>query len=451
MTLFCPYKAKLQKAIHFAKKKALNINNRRPSISNEKPLWPGNKLTNYCEKGLSLLKHSGLLSFITSNGWMKSGYGAPLRNLLSQQFQPKCIIDFAGYKVFEAATVDVNILFIENRTPYKKTIACTIDKSDFRLNKLSDFVETHSALSDFSSSEEPSVAWSILSELEKDIKQKIESIGTPLRQWDIRINFGIKTGYNDAFIISGDTREKILSTCLSATEREKTAEIIRPILRGRDINRYGYVFADQYLIATFPAKNYDIDDYPALKNYLLTIGIERLEQTGEEHIVNGERIKARKKTNNKWFETQDSISYWDDLSRPKIIWGEISDKSKFCLDEKGEYYPEATTFMLSGDNLYYLLAFLNCSVSEYVFSTIGTTTGVGTVRWKKYKILELAVPDHLAPAQVEQISNLCKEVVRLKRTASSRFADEERNLNYAIYSVYGLTAPEIEYIERQIS
>ena len=307
-------------------------------------------------------------------------------------------------------------------------------------------METHSQHSSFNCG-----AWAILNDIEQSIRNKVETIGKPIKEWDVQIYRGVLTGFNDAFIISSDKRREILSQCSDKEERKRTAEIIRPILRGRDINRYGYVFADQYLIATFPAKNYDIDDYPALKNYLLTIGIERLEQTGEEHIVNGERIKARKKTNNKWFETQDSISYWDDLSRPKIIWGEISDKSKFCLDEKGEYYPEATTFMLSGDNLYYLLAFLNCSVSEYVFSTIGTTTGVGTVRWKKYKILELAVPDHLAPAQVEQISNLCKEVVRLKRTASSRFADEERNLNYAIYSVYGLTAPEIEYIERQIS
>lgn len=85
---------------------------------------------------------------------------------------------------------------------------------------------------------------------------------------------------------------------------------LRPILRGRDIKRYSYQYADLYLISTFPAKGYDIDDYPAVKDYLLKFGIERLEQTGKEHIINGERVKARKKTSNKWYETQDSISYW---------------------------------------------------------------------------------------------------------------------------------------------
>ena len=91
----------------------------------------------------------------------------------------------------------------------------------------------------------------------------------------------------------------------------KSAEIIRPILRGKDIKRYTYSFANLWIIATFPSKHYDIDDYPAVKSYLLSFGIERLEQTGQNHVVNGVTVKARKKTNNKWFETQDSINYWN--------------------------------------------------------------------------------------------------------------------------------------------
>ena len=299
---------------------------------------------------------------------------------------------------------------------------------------------THSVLSDFSSTENPSAPWSIMSEIEKAIREKIESIGTPLREWDIRINFGIKTGFNDAFIISGETRDRILSMCYSPAERERTAEIIRPILRGRDIARYGYHWADLWVINTHNGIKDSIDrihieDYPAIRQHL------------DQYW---DRIESRADQGDTPYNLR-NCAYLDDLSRPKIIWGEISDKSKFCLDENGEYYPEATTFMLSGDNLYYLLAFLNCSVSEYVFSTIGTTTGVGTVRWKKYKILELSVPNHLSLSQEEQISNLCKEVVRLKRAGSPDFAEAERALNHAVYSVYGLTATEIEYIEHQIS
>ena len=306
-------------------------------------------------------------------------------------------------------------------------------------------MQTHAVTSSFSSSE----SWSILSDIERSIKAKIEAIGTPLKDWDIQINYGIKTGFNDAFIIDSTKRNKILDACQSEDERQRTADIIRPILRGRDIKRYGYVFADQYLIATFPAKQYDIDDYPALKDYLLTIGIERLEQTGEEHIVNGERIKARKKTNNKWFETQDSISYWDLLSQPKIVWGEISDKTKFCLDREGKYFPEATTFMLSGERLILLLAFLNCSVSEYMFSTIGTTTGVGTVRWKKFKIEQLYVQRIIDETIAQAIEVQCEQIINITAQQGSA-PEEERILNSLIYRFYGLSDSEIQYIESQV-
>ena len=154
-------------------------------------------------------------------------------------------------------------------------------------------------------------SWVILSPIEQSIKRKIEAAGTPLKDWDINIYRGVLTGYNEAFIISGEKRNEILSNCKTPEERTKTDELIRPILRGRDIKRYSYNFSDLYIIATFPSRHYNIDDFPAVKNYLLSIGIERLEQTGATHIINGEKVKSRKKTNNKWFETQDSISYWE--------------------------------------------------------------------------------------------------------------------------------------------
>lgn len=402
----------------------------------------------YClfyEMGMKLLKPGALLSFITSNKWMRASYGEPLRKYFSERQDVIGLIDFAGYKVFDSATVDVNILTAATRTPSGCTKACSINKDEFDITKLSDYVQTHAVSSSFSSSE----SWSILSEIERSIKEKIEAVGTPLKDWDIQINYGIKTGFNDAFIIDSVKRNEILSACQTEEERQRTAEIIRPILRGRDIKRYSYVFAEQYLIATFPAKQYDIDDYPALKDYLLAIGIERLEQTGEEHIINGERVKARKRTNNKWFETQDSISYWDLLSQPKIIWGEISDKTKFCLDREGKYVPEATTFMLSGDNLIVLLAFLNCSVSEYMFSTIGTTTGVGTVRWKKFKIEQLYVPRNIDENIAQAIIDQCERIISITAQEGSA-PEEEHILNSLIYQFYGLSDSEIQYIESQV-
>lgn len=139
-------------------------------------------------------------------------------------------------------------------------------------------------------------SWVILSPIEQSIKQKIDTIGTPLKNWNINIYRGVLTGYNDAFIISTEKRNEILANCQTEDERTRTAELIRPILRGRDIKRYAYNWAGLYLIATFPSRHYDIEMYPAVKQYLLTFGIEKLEQTGKTYIVNGEKIKARKKT-----------------------------------------------------------------------------------------------------------------------------------------------------------
>ena len=181
---------------------------------------------------------------------------------------------------------------------------------------MSDFVQLQNSICDFATSD----SWVILSPIELSIKKKIESVGTPLKDWDINIYRGVLTGCNEAFIIDSQKRDEILANCHTEDERQRTAELIRPILRGRDIKRYGYDWAKLYLIATFPSRHYDIDKYPSIKQYLLSFGIERLEQTGKTHIVNGEKVKARKKTNNKWFETQDSISYWEDFFKPKIIY-----------------------------------------------------------------------------------------------------------------------------------
>ena len=285
-------------------------------------------------------------------------------------------------------------------------------------------------------------SWVILSPIEQSIKQKIDTIGSPLKNWNINIYRGVLTGYNDAFIISTEKRNEILANCQTEDERTRTAELIRPILRGRDIKRYAYNWAGLYLIATFPSRHYDIEMYPAVKQYLLTFGIEKLEQTGKTYIVNGEKIKARKKTNNKWFEIQDSISYWEDFSKPKIVWGEISDKSKFTFDFSGEYIPEATTFYLNGEYIEYLLTALNSSVAEWLFSKTGTTTGVGTIRWKKYTIEQLIVAKPNYEQQKEHLAAF--ENLKAGKMSVSDFKDFSNKL---MYKIYELTNEEIRAIE----
>ena len=139
-----------------------------------------------------------------------------------------------------------------------------------------------------------------------------------------------------------------------------------PILRGRDIRRYEYEWADKYLIATFPSRHYDIELYPAVKRHLLSFGKERLEQTGKTYSINGEKIKARKKTHNKWFETQDSISYWEDFNKPKIVYPNMTKYMPFVYDDNA-YCTNQKCFIITGQAIAYLTAFFNSSLFKFCF------------------------------------------------------------------------------------
>ena len=324
----------------------------------------------FYEQGWNILAKGGHLCYITSNKWMRAGYGEKTREFFTTRTNPILLVDL-GANVFENATVDTNILLFSKASNQKETLSVTFTEDS--LENLSDFVQQQGCVCSFSGND----SWVILSPIEQSIKRKIESVGVPLKDWDIQINYGIKTGFNDAFIITTEKREEILAACRDEDEKTRTAELIRPILRGRDIKRYGYDWAGLWLIATFPARHYDIEKYPAVKEYLLSIGIEKLEQTGKTHIVNGETIKARKKTNNKWFETQDSISYWDDLSKPKIVYREIGVEMDACM-VPSDWMINNKLYMITGKHLQHLLNYLNSKIfNRIILSSANVTGGKG--------------------------------------------------------------------------
>ncbi|HPT59678.1 MAG TPA: Eco57I restriction-modification methylase domain-containing protein, partial [Fervidobacterium sp.] len=255
----------------------------------------------YClfyERGMNILKDKGHLTFITSNKWMRAGYGEKLREFFSR-YNPKVLIDL-GPNVFENATVDTCIVIIQRATNEKRTRAVTITGNNRdHLNIVQELKENGVVLTNLTKN-----TWFIGSNAEQRLKEKIERIGKPLKDWDVRIYYGIKTGLNEAFIIDSAKREEILRNCKDEEERKKTEEIIKPILRGRDIKRYYYEWAGLWVIGTFPALRLDINDYPALRKYFLdNFDIRQLEQTGKKYSEFG--FSARKKTGNKWFETQD--------------------------------------------------------------------------------------------------------------------------------------------------
>ncbi|MFR3642315.1 MAG: TaqI-like C-terminal specificity domain-containing protein [Dysgonomonas mossii] len=266
-------------------------------------------------------------------------------------------------------------------------------------------------------------SWVILSSLEQSIRSKIELVGTPLKDWDIDIYRGVLTGYNEAFIIDSETKEKLIK------EDSKSAEIIRPILRGRDIKRYGYEFANLWLINTHNGvkekniKAIDVEDYPAVKKHLDKFYPELEKRQDKGYTPYNLR----------------NCAYIEDFYKQKIIWGEISDKSKFALDNEA-FFPEATSFLMVGDKLKYILAMLNSRLGEWVFNQIGTTTGVGTNRWKKYTLEKLSVkmPTELEQIHVEQM---------IDNIIETHSIDEIEKLDKYICQLYKLSQEEVEFIE----
>ena len=284
------------------------------------------------------------------------------------------------------------------------------------------YVRQHAKPTRFDNAE----SWVILSNIEQRIKAKIEAIGTPLKDWNINIYRGILTGFNDAFIISKSKKDEILANCRTPEERKKTDEIIRPILRGRDIKRYGYEFADLYIITTFPSLKIDIESYPAVKQHLLSFGYDRLKQTGEKG--------ARKKTNNKWFETQDSISYWEDFSKQKIIWKIIGNELAFCI-ENGNFMINNACYLLTGNHLEYIVAFLNSKpIKWFSLQTNMNKTGVGDMQVGAQNISLFPIP--IPKAQYEQ------EIINLLKI--SDYQKVEKLIN----EIYQLSEEEIIFIEK---
>ncbi len=274
-------------------------------------------------------------------------------------------------------------------------------------------------------------SWVILSPIEQSIKRKIEAVGTPLKDWDIQINYGIKTGYNDAFIIDTAKRDEILANCQFENERERTAELIRPILRGRDIKRYGYNWANLWLINTHNGirgklERIHIEDYPAVKAHL------------DQYW---DRISKRADKGDTPYNLR-NCAYLEDFNKPKIVWGEISDRSKFAFEAYGSFIPEATTFLMVGSDLPYLLCVLNSPLAEWFFSKVGTTTGVGTVRWKKYTIQELLIPS--VNVKLRQLFQQIVEKYVIGNITSEQLS---KYSNKILYEVVGLIDEEIEFVE----
>ncbi|WP_172919331.1 Eco57I restriction-modification methylase domain-containing protein [Capnocytophaga canis] len=375
----------------------------------------------FYEKGWQILKSKGVLAYITSNKWMRAGYGESLRKFFAEKTNPLQLIDFGGVQVFDSATVDTNILLFAKENNTFSTRACVIKEKE--LKKMSDYFRQNATICKFSSAE----SWVILSEKEQRIKAKIEAVGVPLKDWDINIYRGILTGFNEAFIIDGNKRNEILANCKTDEERQKTDELIRPILRGRDIKRYGYDFADLWLINTHNGvkekaiKPINIEDYPAIKSHL---------------NLYYDKLKKRADKGDTPYNLR-NCAYIEEFSKQKIVYQELTQGSCFYFDKNAEYLVSNTGYLITGKHLHYLLTFLNSKFIEYSFRRFySVSLGEKGLRWLAQYMEKLPI---IQPTkEIEQ--NLSKLLDINNYNEIDKF----------IYHLYNLTNEEIELIEKSI-
>ena len=287
-------------------------------------------------------------------------------------------------------------------------------------------------------------SWVIMTPIEQRIKRKIEAVGVPLKDWNIQINYGIKTGYNDAFIITSQKRDKILSNCSSKEERSKTDEIIRPILRGRDIKRYSYDWANLWLIwvpwhfplhkdasiqgASGRAEKAFQSQYPALYNHLLAYKKEL-----------SARNKAETGIRYEWYALQRwGANYWEDFFKPKVMYPNMTKYIPFYYDTRG-FYQNDKSFMITGRHIAFLTAFLNSSIFKFCFLNNFPELQGGTRELRKVffdKIPVIQIDDQMN----EQFASLISEM------QNNPTVEKAKSIDKLLFDVYGLTDAERDVI-----
>ena len=408
----------------------------KKSLKDRAPLYKtysstGDICTLFFERGRDLLREGGYLCFITTNKWLRTSYGADVREYLISRTNPLLLVDFPGLRLFNKATVETCILLLSRNDNRHQMQACVVTEKETPLVK---YVHKHLVACDFQGNED----WVIRTQADREILSKVQAVSKPLWKYQVTINFGIKTGNNDVFIVDSSTKAAILADCADDDERSRTEELFKPILKGRDLSRYKIIFQDRWLINThngirdpfikdsYTIEPVDIEQYPAVRRYL------------DRHI--GE-IKDRADQGRTPYNLRNCV-YWPEFRQPKIIWGDLADIPKFCLDRDGKYYGDNTTYWLTGKHLAYLLCYLNSPLSVYLFSKLGNTTGAGTIRWQKYKIEQQLVPA-ITPENEQRIEALYEAYCQ------DGNASHLNDIYLIIYNSVGLTAEEVAHITSQ--
>ncbi len=379
----------------------------------------------YClffEKALTLLKPQGFVGYITSSQWLQTNYGKKLRDFLVKNANPILLLNFGGVKVFRDATVDSSILVLKNE-PCTFQLRAVAFANDFSMGMedINLYVEKNKrVLTDLQVDK-----WIIADEKMLQLKEKIRTAGSFLKDWEININYGIKTGMNEAFIIDENKKNELVK------KDKKSAEIIVPLLRGRDVHQYYAEWANLYLILT--KNGTDIKRYPAIAKHLNSFG---------------DGIKKRADQGENWWNLR-ACAYYDSFLEEKIIYPETTvRRSEFYLDTEGVYI-DKTCFMITGKHLAFLNGVLSSSLMEWYLESELRSLGKNSIQYSKQYMENMPLPalESIDEALYQKIATTTLALMQARKTGFGDFEVLKAELDQAVFELYGTDTAVLEKMQ----
>lgn len=418
----------------------------KPKLAKNYKVYKGTSdiYTYFYELGFNILKENSILSYITSNKYTRAGYGEPLREFLLKNTTILEYIDLNGIKVFDSATVDTSILSFQkakskdNKFKYLSLNNELLKNYDFEIQTIKENLN----ISQNSLSKE---SFTFNDESTNALKAKIEKYGTPLKDWHgLNINRGILTGLNEAFIITTEKKDEILANCKDEDERKRTAKLIRKMLRGRDIKRYSYEWAELWIINTHNGykdenKNQilpiNINDYPSLKKYLDEFYPQLEKRTDKGTTPYNLR----------------NCAYLEEFEKEKIVWAEMTREPCFTYDIS-QVFVNQTCYIFTSPYSKYLIGILNSNIIFYYMQQISSNLGDGAFRWIKQYIEKLPIPKINSKNEklANELISLVDEILILKeQDKNANTKTQEDKINSIVYKLYNLNEEEIKIIKNK--
>ena len=394
----------------------------------------------FYERGCQLLTPSrGLLAYITSNSWLRAEYGKPLRRYFAEKHTPLLLLEL-GKDVFESAIVDSGVLMLRSGGHGQAFRAVDMDRV-----KTADVPPAPELWGQARPSGD--APWSILSLTEQSVLDKMQAKGTPLKNWDVSIYRGVITGYNKAFIIDDKTKEALVA------KDPKSAEIIKPVLRGKDVRRFRARWAHQWVIvAKFGSFKTLPEEFPEIYRHLLQHE-DRLKARGQcRYSRSGSNSQEKEYPGqHHWLELDNNPreTYLEEFAKEKLIWMDLTEQGRFAYDDRAMFCLN-TTFLMTGESVKFLCAVLNSQLVTWFMRNTALNSGMGVTRWIGYTVERIPIPKLTAEEQ-RSFVQLVDEILEAKAADLNADTSElERNIDRLVYDLYGLTEEEDTAVERSL-